>query len=283
MIVCRVRDLGSFFDRRYSFVLAAAPFICFLSVYACIILFRTVMLYGATVPKCFETDQFWYGSGDYNWPLVGMFFLVFVLLLAWAITLAVTDWSRCRLSTKLIHGANVIAVTFSMSTFVVMQTEVQKFFEMNSGLHDQFLGSRKVFRRNEHIRDRCEVASMFAGRWRMVDYSPGYWNWSVPESWMELGFDGEASGADYSWQHPMAGYWRPPDLPRTDEPMIYRWGSIYIGDHYGPWTFQFDGDRLKLTSERIYPHEELTTIWLERIPNDEDVPNWRPNYFSLAQ
>jgi hypothetical protein len=246
-------------------VSALAPLICFVSILALVVLLRIVTVYGALVPRCVETDQFWYSSPGMNWPLFGSFFLAFFLLLAWSIILAITQRGS-SLGTRIMHGVNILAACISIWTFVGLHKEASYLYHERKGYFDGILVKPYYGWPFRHrYPDRCEIARRIAGRWRVVERDFGSHRFDLPKLWLELDEHFNAKAADTTWQDPYIGTWHPPDLFWDGPDPPWRDGRISVGPYDMYWDFELVGDQLKLTSSDLAPGVQPSVFVLERI------------------
>lgn len=267
----RFLQLDSELANWHPTVSAMAPLVCFVSIWTLVVLLRIITVYGAIVPRCVETDQFWYSSPGLNWPLFGTFFFAFFLLLTWSIVLAISQ-RRGGPGTRIMHGVNIIAACIAIWTFVGLHKEASYLYHERNGYFDGIIvkPSGWLIRRHSYP-DRCELARRIAGRWRVVESEVGTRGFDLPKIWLELDEHFNAKAADTTWQQPYVGTWSPPNLfwQSTDQP--WRDGRISVGPYFMYWDFELVGNRLRLTSADNTPGARPSIFVLERIAETKDM------------
>lgn len=198
--------------------------------------FRILVFMSAITLRCLPTHEFWFTPYDGEWPLFGIFALIFFLLFVWnAVTWRNRDARSAVDRTILVaNGATLVAIGVVLWS-LVGAAEVDQYKQQGS--YAEWNETAPTF----GITDICEVAKPYLGTWEVAsaDIPPG--GQTFPYHWIEFRRDFTFAASLGRFREPVEGKWRPQS----------KWdlgGWISNGEDDGYWVWRLEDRRLYLTT-----------------------------------
>ncbi len=228
--------------------MSIVPMIVVISIVTTWHLFRTAIFF--SVPQfCLPPYEFWIDALPPNWPLLGDFISVFLLLFVWTVCLI---FGSIRADRKLLIGcvAGISLIAYGLWS-VVGSMEVIYIQEKEDY-------SSWIRTTNDPWESRvCDEAKPYLGTWRVLSADVPFLGQEFPYKTIELRRDGTVAGAYSRFRVTEEGYWNAPS----------RWsnvGSIWTTEIDTAWTFDLVENRLTLSTPLEWD-EPVSTVVLERL------------------
>jgi hypothetical protein len=225
------------------------------------LLWVSLSLWGVAA-RCTGADEFWFQSFESDWPLGGMFFLIFSLLFVWNLFIAAAQVINEK-QAPFLAILNLVLISGIMFTSFAALEAAEVSYEAREKTKGDWLNFRAPFltwRQNP-----CVVARDYVGRWVVVEKDIPERGGDFPMMWIELRPSLTYRAADAAWASPYEGRWIPPSrlTKRPDENEDS--GEIQLPDGFSHWDFNIDGEYLVLTTpDWALKWYEYSVVVLER-------------------
>lgn len=230
------------------------PFVVLVLLLAIWHLFRVSAAFGL-MSRCAPTHEFWTTTIRGQWPLLGAFALVVLLLMAWCLA----------------HLANAGLLLPSDRRLLVFSTAIcaavlYGFWAIFGAIQLEYADDSGALAWNATspfwagIQEECKASKPFLGKWRITSFSLPSLEEPLPYSTVTISRNLSvlAESADRSISH--AGWFGPPGTNFYDGDV----GWISAGRLSDRWKFTLVGERLHLESR--HDHEDrVRVVVLERI------------------
>ncbi|MEM8816862.1 MAG: hypothetical protein AAGE85_13635 [Pseudomonadota bacterium] len=258
-------ELDRQFDKSHATLSATGPLICFVLILAFVLLFRLITILHGVAARCVENDEFWFTAVDGSWPLFGSLFLVFFLLFAWNVLLAVDNWKR-SIGTKVVLIANAIALATTLYVFVPLHERAYYEYHARNGYYSDIRFGLPWRQAQSVISEApCTTMKRLAGHWQVMDRQVGLLGFDIPADWIDLKPWGTFAASDNPRTGTFSGNWRPPHRWRYAEDQRWQEGRIFAEHFDGHWNFDLQQKTLILTTPEYFSEPERSTVVLRRM------------------
>lgn len=210
---------------------------------------------GAT--RCEPLHDFWFASQQESWPLAGIFFLIFFLLMALHIFVAFSPSSR-RKGDKVILAASFITLAAVLVSLSSLDNASTMSFYKENRIWEDWLRVREPRWLFDDLTE-CDLVLSYVGRWEVVEKDIPSSGFEFPMKWIEFHKSFTFSASNSRWAKTYEG-----DFGFS----VMGSGWITGPDFDGPWEFELDDDQLVLTTPESLVDLPKSRVVLKRVTND---------------
>jgi len=237
--------------------------ICFVTILSLGFLLRLSTIAWGVAARCIEADQFWFEPYKSDWPLGGMFFLIFFLLLIWNASILLDQVVR-RKRDLFLSAVNFVAI---VGLFALASPAFDT-AKLRYGIRESSFGSWVIPNAGGFllVEDQCILATPYVGRWKVVELDLPKYGLEFPALWIELSQTLELEAADSRWAPTYHGDWHPPSFRRNISEDYKGVGELYWDRQWSVWVFELDDDTLTLATPDVIDWQAPAKVVLRKDP-----------------